>query len=125
MHERKYNEKVHPINASYYEKEYENDFDKWAEIEGQTEFDTFINMLEKKVNYEFLVSKFVSHVPQDGMNGRNKIIIILSDGSTYAFKFIYKYELSTIFTYGPEEAARMYFNSIVKGIDSGEAAILK
>lgn len=116
---------VHPINASYYEKDYENDFDKWTEIESQTEFDTFMNMLEQKVNDEFLVSKFVSHVPQDGMDGRNTIIIILSDGSTYAFKFIYKYELSTIFTYGPEETARIYFNSIVKGIDSGEAAILK
>lgn len=99
------------------------DFDTWFELQGADDGSEFIFELEELVRSKYDVDEFEEEPSIQGYQGGDDILITLSDGNIYSFSFDYNEELQEIYSEGPEDAARTYFDIIVDGIESGSAKI--
>ena len=109
-----------------YSDEYSDDdemsFGEWYDSnQGQNESVEFIDKLESLVTGAYDVQDFFEEPSILGREGVDFISITLSDGSKYEFKFDFYDEQMSIYEDGPEAAAKLYFEEIQEGIDSGSA----
>lgn len=108
-------------NISDYDDEYDEiSFDEWYRSEeGESDGMKFVDNLESLVKSNYDVDEFFEEPSVQGYQGGDFIWITLSDGSKYQFEFDWYDEQFDIYTYGPEAAAKSYFQNIQDGIDSG------
>lgn len=92
--------------------------DKW--IDDQNEF---IWGLESKVRSAYDVAEWFEEPSTQGLMGADNVLVTLNSGDQYSFSFDFKDEQQTIYSEGPEEAAKYYFKQMKKGIDSGSALV--
>lgn len=106
------------------ESESEMTFQDWYGsdkcIDDQNEF---IWGLESKVRSAYDVAEWFAEPSTQGLMGSDDILVTLTSGDQYSFSFDFKNEQHTIYSEGPEEAAKYYFKQIKKGIDSGSALV--
>lgn len=95
-------------------------FEEWYDSsQGQADGIKFVDTLESLVESNYDVDEFFEEPSVQGYQSGDFIWITLSDGSKYQFTFDWYNEQFDIYTYGPEAAAKSYFQNIQDGIDSG------
>lgn len=100
----------------------EMSFDEWYNSsECEADGEEFVEILKSLVTSNYNVDEFFEEPSIQGYQGSDYIWITLSDGSRYEFEFNWSSEQSDIYSDGPEEAAKSYFEEIQEGIDSGSA----
>ena len=98
----------------------EMSFQEWYySSQGQDDGIKFVENLENLVKSNYDVDEFFEEPSVQGYRGGDFIWITLSDGSKYEFEFDWYEEQFDIYAYGPEAAAKSYFQNIQDGIDSG------
>ncbi len=113
-----------------YEDEYADDlesemtFNDWYDSDiCMDDQNKFIDILESKVRSEYDVAEWFAEPSTQGLMGSDDILVTLNSGDQYSFSFDFKNEQHTIYSEGPEEAAKYYFKQIKRGIDSGSALV--
>jgi hypothetical protein len=106
---------------NYDDDDYDDDYmtiEEWHNsdeyLDQEIEFvDKLVELLEK----EYSGCDVFDEPSVQGMMGSDFITITFADGNEQTFEFDYRDECETIFTEGPEEAAKYYFNQIKSEIE--------
>lgn len=97
------------------EDEEEMTFDDWYDTNKALEDGVkFITNLENLVRSKYDVEEFFEEPSVQGRRGMDYIDITLSGGRSYGFEFDWFDEQYDIYTYGPKQAAKIYFQDIIK-----------